>query len=85
MRTTVDLPEPLLRNAKRRAAERGVSLSVVVGDALRGHLAARRTPQDTPFQLYTVRGRLVNPDIDLARTSELLAWDDEAAFKPRQD
>ncbi|HYL34326.1 MAG TPA: hypothetical protein VEV17_00280 [Bryobacteraceae bacterium] len=80
MRTTIDLPEPLIHNAKRQASERGVTLSALVEDALRSHLAARRKRPDAPFRLYTVGGRLVRPDLDLDRTSALLALDDEANF-----
>jgi hypothetical protein len=84
MRTTVDLPEPLLRTAKRRAAERGVTLSELLGDALRGHLARRPAAIVPPFQLHTVRGRLVQPNLDLDRTSALLVRDDESEFAGKQ-
>ena len=84
MRTTVDLPEPLLNNAKRRAAERGVTLSAIIEDALRGHLASKRAASAPPFQLFTVRGRLVRPDLDLDRTSALLVEDDAASFIPEK-
>ena len=81
MRTTVDLPEPLLNNAKRRAAELKVTLSEVVQDALRGHLAQRSLRGTRDFQLHTVRGRLVRPDLDLDRTSLLVTLDDEAEYR----
>jgi hypothetical protein len=82
VRTTVDLPEGLLKNAKRHAARRGVTLSVVVEDALRSQLTAKKTAPPPPFKLYTVRGKLVAPDLDLDRTSELIAQDDESEFGP---
>lgn len=81
VRTTVDLPKPLLQNAKRLAARRGVTLSAVVEDALRSHLGAREEASQPPFQLHTVRGTTVRPDLDLDRTSALLAMDDEAEFR----
>jgi len=80
MRTTVDLPEPLIQNAKRRASERGVTLSALVEDALRSHLAARLKRSQGPFRLHTVRGRLVRPELDLDRTSALVVLDDESHF-----
>jgi hypothetical protein len=80
MRTTIDLPEPLIENAKQEAAHLGVTLSVVVQDALRSHLARRSAPGNGKFQLHTVRGRLVRPDLDLDRTSSLVTLDDESAF-----
>ena len=80
MRTTVSLPDPLLRNAKQRAAERHTTLSGLIEDALRAHLARPDKPVPSSFRLYTVRGRLVNPRLDLDRTSALVAADDEAAY-----
>jgi hypothetical protein len=80
MRTTIDLPEPLLKNAKRRASERGVTLSVILEDALRTHLAARPAKRAGSFKLHTVGGGLVRADINLDRTSELIVTDDEASF-----
>ena len=81
----MDLPEPLLRNARRRATQRGVTLSAVVEDALRGHLSQRQTPHPHPFHLLTVGGRLMQPDLDLDRTSAVLAEDDAREFSaPRR-
>jgi hypothetical protein len=85
MRTTIDVPEPLLENAKKRAAVLGVTLSVVVQDALRSHLSRNPDPAVSKFQLHTVRGRLVRPDLDLDRTSALIALDDEAAYAAGKD
>jgi Ribbon-helix-helix protein, copG family len=80
MRTTVDIPEPLLKNAKRRAAQRGVTVSVVLEDALRQHLAAKPNVAAPPFKLITFRSELVDPDINLDRTSELITRDDEEEY-----
>ena len=84
VRTTISLPEPLLQTAKRRAAERGVTLSVLLEDALRSHLSRKAASSAAPsFRLRTVRGRLVNPNLDLDRTSALVASDDELRFSRR--
>jgi len=80
MRTTISISDPLLETAKRRAAARGVTVSVIIEDALRVHLAAMKRSDAPPFRLHTVRGKLVNPDLDLDRTSALLALDDEATY-----
>jgi len=80
MRTTISLPEPLLQTAKRRAAERGVTLSVLLEDVLRSHLSRNASSSAPSFRLHTVRGRLVNPSLDLDRTSALLASEDELVF-----
>ena len=84
VRTTVTLPKPLLENAKRRAAARGVTLSAVVEDALRSHLTETEAVAP-PFRLYTMRGRLVNPGLDLDRTSDLLLADDQANYTAQKD
>lgn len=80
MRTTVELPEPLILNAKSLAAERGTTLSGVLEDALRGFLSQKPVSPATGFRLRTVKGRLVNPALDLDRTSALLVEEDERAF-----
>lgn len=41
MRTTLDLPEPLLKRAKIEAVQRGTTLRELVGAALERELAAR--------------------------------------------
>jgi hypothetical protein len=57
------------------------------GSTLNGFIEdAPREPQtegsaSDAFQLHTVRGRLVNPEIDLDRTSELVAAEDEANYR----
>jgi len=83
MRTTVTLPDPLLRTVKRAAAARGVTLSVFLEDAARAQLTRSDTKATSPFRLHTVRGRLLQPDLDLDRTSDLVTFDDEAAFRSR--
>jgi len=82
MRTTISIPDPLLETAKKRAALRQITLSELVGDALRGHIAATDpSPSRPPFRLVTVKGELVNRALDLDRTSALIAEDDEAAYR----
>jgi hypothetical protein len=81
VRTTVSLPEPLLENAKQCAAERGITLSLLVEDALIRLLAQNTASAAPPFRLRTVRGRLVNPSLDLDRTSALMTMEDEASFR----
>lgn len=79
MRTTISLPDPLLENAKRLAAERGITLSALLADALRKVLLAPKAASSAPpFRLHTVRGRLVDPNLDLDRTSALIVAEDEA-------
>ena len=53
MKTTIDLPEPLLREAKELAAQRGISLRAVFMLGLERALRDDRNP-DQPFRLKTV-------------------------------
>ncbi|MBI2237767.1 MAG: type II toxin-antitoxin system VapB family antitoxin [Actinobacteria bacterium] len=66
MKTTLNLDDALLRAAKKMAAERGVTLTQVIEEALR---AAVTEPRDRrgPFRLQwaTVKGRRP-PDVDIA-------------------
>jgi hypothetical protein len=59
MRTTLVLDDGLLRQAKRRAAERDVTLSDVVNEALREALR-QPTPTALPYSMITF-GRADRP------------------------
>jgi hypothetical protein len=83
MRTTVAFDDPLLENAKRHAAERGITLGALMEDALRSYFSAVQQTEVCPFRLHTVRGWLVNPALDMNRTSELLLLDDEEQYSKR--
>jgi hypothetical protein len=49
VKTTIEIPDPLFRKAKARAAERGQSLKDFVTEALRDKLArSRDEPLDEP-------------------------------------
>ena len=50
MKTTIEIPDPLFRRAKSRAAERGQTLRQLVAEALQEKLAARpgQAPPDEP-------------------------------------
>jgi hypothetical protein len=80
MRTTVNLPDPVLHNAKRAAEERGLTLSGILEEALRVYLARKPETAAPAFKLHTVRGRLANPNLDLNRTSQLDVNEDESRF-----
>jgi len=59
MRTTVEIQDELLREAKRRAADEGTTLRRVIEQALRAHLS-RRAGSGSGYRLRwrTERGRL---------------------------
>jgi hypothetical protein len=44
MKTTVEIPDTLFRKAKATAAERGLSLKVLLTDAVREHLQRKEPP-----------------------------------------
>ena len=81
MRTTVDLPDELLRQARKRAAEEGTTLTALLAEGLRLRLAGphpgRRRPRRLPTS--TVGGGL-QAWIDPSSNASLLdAADDRAA------
>ena len=83
MRTTVNVNEVMIEKARSAAVGRGVTLGELVEDALRNYLSRTEDITPQPFKLQTVRGQLVQPDLDLNRTSALLTDDDESAYQPR--
>ncbi|MGJ3243734.1 MAG: hypothetical protein ACFE0O_12400 [Opitutales bacterium] len=75
MRTTVDLPDPLFRQAKRLAAERGTTVRSLIIEALRMSLDERQAPdfqlRDASFgdQNQSVSADTINTAIDESRES----------------
>ncbi len=81
MRTTIDLPDELLRSARVRAAEEGTTLTSLLADGLRLRIDSRpvRPSALTPLPLSKAGGGL-QPWIDPASNASLLdAVDDDAA------
>jgi hypothetical protein len=73
MRTTINLPDDLIRRAKKRALEEGTTLTEIIGVALREALA--KSPRKNPrkrFKLITYGKGGVYPGVNLDRTSALL-------------
>jgi hypothetical protein len=73
MRTTVDIDEHLLREAKKIAASRGVTLADVIADSLR-QTFARRPSNSEPrtVSFHTVDGSGTYPGVDISNSAELL-------------
>lgn len=71
MRTTVRLPDELMRAAKRRAQETGRSLTQLLEDSLRAELRqpARARRVSEPLQTYGGDG--LRPGVDLSDSSAL--------------
>jgi Arc/MetJ family transcription regulator len=66
MKTTIEINDVLLQQAKRVALERKLSLKAVVEAALREFLRAGQTPQQQPFKLRkcTFKGEGLQPGLD---------------------
>lgn len=71
MRTTIRLPDDLLREAKKVAAETDRTLTKVIEDALRAALAPRKRQERERIEIPTVEGRL-RPGVDLDDSAALL-------------
>ena len=67
MRTTVRLEDTLMREAKMRAAEEGITLTQLIADALRDRLAGMRGegPARVPVELTSYGRGGLRPGIDL--------------------
>ena len=73
MRTTIQLDDQLLLEAKQYAAQTGRTLKAVIEDALREALARTETTRpQTRVSLKTFKGRGLQPGVDLDDTSSLL-------------
>jgi hypothetical protein len=72
MRTTIRLPDHLLRRARKVAAEQGRTLTSLVEEGLKAVLAEARPAKRTPVRLPISKasgGTL--PGIDLNRSADL--------------
>ncbi len=78
MRTTVDLDDRVLAEAKLLARQTGTTLTAVIEDALRERLARRQalTQGGTAFRLHTFTGHGLQAGVDL---------DDSAALRELMD
>lgn len=71
-RTTVDLPESLLAQAKERAARERRPLSAVIADAVRSSFARGDEAAATAVDLPTFKGDGLAPGVDLDDSAALL-------------
>jgi hypothetical protein len=86
-RTTVRLPDDLLRRAKRKAAAEGVTLTALIADGLRRTLNERAAPSKAKRVLppvSTATGGLM-PGIDLNDSAALQEMDDLEYVKRLKD
>jgi hypothetical protein len=71
VRTTLDIADEILRQAKKRAADERVPLRKLVEDALRSYLSGRRARRAYRLKWTTERGGL-RPGVDLDDRKRLL-------------
>lgn len=72
MRTTLDINDPLLADAKGLAAQRGLSLKALVEEALRDRLHAAAGKQRVAEPLPTYSGADLQAGVDLTDSAALL-------------
>lgn len=72
MRTTLDISDPLLAEAKSHAAQRGLSLKALVEEALRERLRARGDGHRVAEQIPTYSGHGLQASVDLTDSAALL-------------
>lgn len=72
MRTTLDINDPLLAEAKRHAAQRGLSLKALVEEALRERLHSRGDGRRVAERLPTYSGAGLQAGVDLTDGAALL-------------
>lgn len=73
MRTTIHLPDDLLAEVKKLAAETHTTITAIVEDALRERLARRQQQRPArPVRLTTYGTGGLQPGVDLDDTAALL-------------
>lgn len=78
MKTTVDLPDELVIEAKKLAAEQRTTLRVLVERGLRGEIAkgAGIAPRKPKIRWVTVKGGLA-PGLDVSSRERMYEWFDQ--------
>ena len=83
MRTTIIIPDELGERLRNQARREGKSFSAFLAEAGRKALESRTTAHAEPFRLITFRGDGPTQGVDLDRTNELLAAEDERLYGER--
>jgi len=73
MKTTLDLPDELLIQAKKAAAEQRRPLKAIVEEGLRLVLRQPQAKQSKKVRLITVKGGLPR-DLDLSSREKMYEW-----------
>jgi hypothetical protein len=67
MKTTIEIADPLLRQAKRVAARERTTVRALVGQGLRRELAERQRCRKFRLRHVTFRGKGLQPGLDYSR------------------
>ena len=81
MKTTVDIPEKVLQQARKLAASSNITLKTLIEMALRDKIAQAQKPQkDFELKIPTVKGNGLQAGLSFDNWSEIreLSYDDEA-------
>ena len=70
MKTTLEIPDPIFRRAKSKAAEQGIPLRQFVTEAVEDKLAANAKPEDKPWM--TAFGKLRHLRKETARINRII-------------
>ena len=81
MRTTILLDDELAEQLRAKARSRGQSLSAFLAEAGRAALQADKPAEAQPFELIRYGETGTYPGINLDRTSDLLAAEDEGIYR----
>jgi hypothetical protein len=73
MKTTLDIPEPLLRDARKLAAREGTTLKALVEQGLRQIVDDRKRSRSFRSRKVTFKGRGLRPEVRDASWEQLRA------------
>lgn len=71
MKTTVDIADPILREARKLASREGTTLRALVEEGLRRILAEKKRTSPFRLRLVTFRGRGLRPELRDASWDEI--------------
>ena len=76
MKTTIEISDTLLEQAKTLSSERGWTMRMVFEESLRSYLA-KQTARTKPFRFrpHVVKGRGLQPGIEWSQLSQLVRED----------
>jgi hypothetical protein len=76
MKTTLEIADALFKDAKRRAADEGITFRRLVERALRAHLAGGRRPAARGLKWHVIRGTAA-PAVDVTNRDRMYDFLDE--------